>query len=428
MPGHGTKTVFVISLIIFLAWVSFFPETVQAHYAIYTKFFLGGLFLILSLQKKDIRFVFNRYDAPLLLFLVCILSGVFQAQDREAALKTYSDIFLILLPLYYLVKYIFLSNRNISIITRTICICSGIVAFFGFLEWIFAKNLIYEYFIANPYYRRFVNCYVQRPMSTQFNPAPLASYLLISIPFNFLLIRDRISFFRIFGAVSVMVSIFVLILTFSRGSFLGLGCLIIFYLWHKGKRLSSGLFLLVLILIVAVCSYFPVKNNFSRFGTKGIIYGRAYTSILSEYRIIRLKTAFRMLRDYPFFGVGLNNYRTRFDEYRSMDKKRLHKIEIPHEIKIADNMYLTLLAETGLVGVSGFFIFVFLLFRKGLAGLYLLQDKIKKESLLIALSALFGLLINMGGYELFYWHSPFALFCILCGIIISESRWVKNEN
>ncbi len=57
---------------------------------------------------------------------------------------------------------------------------------------------------------------------------------------------------------------------------------------------------------------------------------------------------FNMLKDHPFFGVGFKNFRVKFNRYK-IDKNE----NTPMEFRIPDNMYLTLLAETGVVGFSG---------------------------------------------------------------------------
>ena len=44
----------------------------------------------------------------------------------------------------------------------------------------------------------------------------------------------------------------------------------------------------------------------------------------------------------------------------------------------------------------------------------------KKQILLVSMSALVGLLVSMGGYELFYWNNPYMLFCLLCGFITAN--------
>jgi O-antigen ligase len=80
-------------------------------------------------------------------------------------------------------------------------------------------------------------------------------------------------------------------------------------------------------------------------------------------------------------------------------------------------MYLTLLSETGIIGAAGFFVFIFFLLRKGLKVFNKFRYENMGYMLLVALAALVGLLTNMAAYELFYWNSPYMIFCLLCGFI-----------
>lgn len=80
----------------------------------------------------------------------------------------------------------------------------------------------------------------------------------------------------------------------------------------------------------------------------------------------------------------------------------------------------------GLVGLFGFLIFILYLFKKGIGVCRSLPYKREKEELVIFMCGLGGLLVNMAGYDLFYWHNPFVLFCILCGIIASLSSSLEE--
>jgi len=46
-----------------------------------------------------------------------------------------------------------------------------------------------------------------------------------------------------------------------------------------------------------------------------------------------------------------------------------------------------------------------------------MENRNKKHMLLISVSAWVGLLVNMGGYDLFYWNNPYVLFCLLTGFM-----------
>ncbi len=386
---------------ILFAWVSFFPEPVQGQYVIYTRIFSGIFLAFLLLDKINFKHLFSFYDWFLWLFLICLLAGTVSAIDKSVVRRTYSYVAVTFFLVFHIGKGLYLNGKNQNIVSLVICICSSLVALIGISELYFGKNILYENFIANPFYERYIK-YYPRLMSTQLNPAILGSYLLGCLPFSFYLFRNKSLYLRLLGIFSSLLCIFIIIFTFSRGVMLGLIVLLLFYLWYSQKKGVFFLFLFSLILLVSICS-FQKNANFNRFGFNRFISG-SYDSIISEYRLNRVKMAFKIFGDYPLFGIGFNHFRIRFNEY-CIEKNKGREL---YEFMIPDNMYLTFLAETGLVGTSGFLIFIVFLLKNGL-------NKIKET--LIPMSALVGLLVNMGGYELFYWHTPYILFCLICGFI-----------
>ncbi len=289
-----------------------------------------------------------------------------------------------------------------------ICIGSLLIALVGILELCFGKNLLYENFIFNPYYNRYIK-YYPRPMSTQLNPAVLGSYLLGCLPFSLYFLKNKSFYLRLLGVFSALLCFSVIMLTFSRGVFLGLAVMLSVYLWIGRKKKLFVLFSLFLVLLILVCSY-QGDVNLNRFGFKRMILGSC-DSIISEHRLQRLGMSVRMLKDYPWLGIGFTHFRIRFYEYYAATDREFYEFMIP------DNMYLTILAETGIVGTIGFLMFIFSLFKKGIKHFSRLTGKKEKVILLTALSALIGLLVNMGEYDLFYWANPYMLFCLICGFI-----------
>ena len=89
---------------------------------------------------------------------------------------------------------------------------------------------------------------------------------------------------------------------------------------------------------------------------------------------MRMRIGAEMFLQHPIFGVGLNHFRILFDKFY-LSKPIIQFI--PYEIKIADNMYLTLIAETGIIGFTGFIIFIFSLFRKGMRNFHSLNNESK---------------------------------------------------
>lgn len=199
---------------------------------------------------------------------------------------------------------------------------------------------------------------------------------------------------------------------FFPGVFLGFMAMMLFYLWRVKKRKMMAIMLLSFALIISIAS---IHNNIllNRFGVKRLFFGN-YDSIISQYRLDRIKMTVKILKDHPFTGIGFNHFRIRFNEY-CQEKESLTEFMIP------DNMYLTFLAETGIIGTLGFLIFIIFLFKRGLYTLSKLKEGAHKQMLIICLASLIGLLVNMGGYDLFYWNNPYVIFCLLCGFIASLS-------
>lgn len=398
----------IILFITLFSWLSFFPQPLQGQYALYTRIFLGLFLLLLLFEKGNFKKFFDFQDWPLWVFLAGLSAGLVSTQDKKIAWETYFNLVFNLFFLFYIGKALLSEEKNRGWIARVICISSGLVAGIGIVELHFGKNILYESFMSNIFYERYIG---SRPMSTQFNPVALGSYLLGCLPFSFYLLKDKRLYLRLSGSFFSLPVLIVIILTFSRGVFLGLIALLSFYLWKRQKKTILTLFLFSLILFVSVCS-FQKNINLNRLGFKRLILG-SHDSMISEYRLNRVKMALTIAKDYPFFGIGFNHFRIRFDEYCA-DRDRGKEL---YEFRIPDNMYLTFLAETGIVGTSGFLVFIFLLFKRAFRRISEIKNNEKRHFLVISMSALIGLLVNMGAYELFYWYNPYMLFCLLCGFV-----------
>lgn len=388
------------------AWISFFPEPIQGKYRFYAHGFIVLAFLILFAGKR--LSLFKLSDCPLWVFLIAISINVFFAQQKNTAFKTYLDLAVPLFYIYYLMSKDSSYGKNFDLLSKTVCICSILVSLGGILESIFAYNPIYEHFIENPFYKRYISGFVVRPMSTQFNPVVLGTYLLGCLPFNFILFKQNKAFFRLLGGLGIALNIVIIILTFSRGVFLGLITAITFYFLIQKKYRSLVIFFIILLLFILLCSYLPYP--FNRFGEGQMrVENRG---IFSDYRFTRCAMAWRIIREHPLVGLGFQHFRIRFYEYFPL------KFSVPYEFMIADNMYLTILAETGIIGFAGFLIFILSILIRGFKQLiklkYISGDR---QRLILIFSAFLGLLVNAGAYEIFYWSNPYIFFCILAGLI-----------
>lgn len=395
-------TAAIISLFLF---ISFAPLPFHQQYYIAVRVFLAAGFLAVFIRKRSS--IFRQGDLSLWFFLAAIGINVFFAQQKDIALRTYLDLAIPMFCIYYLTQEGLVFESQFKIFAKIVSVSSILVCILAVFESIFAFNPIYEYWLDNYFYKRYIISFV-RPVSTQFNPAVLGSYLLACLPFNFfLLVRER-RIFRVLSGLGVVLNIVIIILTFSRGVFLGFVAMVMFYLFVRKRYVMAVIFLAFIVIFSAVSFYLP--SPFNRLGAQRML--TAGDGMFSDYRFTRCLMTRDMLEDFPLTGLGFQHFRIRFREYYPF------KHNVLYEFMIADNMYLTILAETGAIGFLGFFMFLVYLLAGGWRRLKLLKDLPQRRfQLLIVLSAFVGLLVNMGAYDLFYWPNQYTFFCILAGLL-----------
>ncbi len=392
-------------ILLLVIWISFFPEPVQQGYSLLAKSVL--IFALAALLAQKGVSIFKFSDFPLWLFIGAMGLNVLFAQQKSVALKTYSDLAIFVFVIYYLISEGLFSQKGFNLLLKTICVSSIIVALCGIGESLSAFNPLYEYFIENPFYKRYISGFT-RPVSTQFHTVILGSYLLAALPFNAILFKQSGSISKLLGGLGLVLSVVVITLTFSRGVFLGLIATVTFYLFLQKHYRLLLIFFIALILSVIFCTYLPYPIN--RFGLSQMITQNS--GMFSEYRLTRFVMALRVITDHPLVGLGFQHFRIRFYEYYPLS------FNVPYEFMIPDNMYLAILAETGLVGFAGFFIFILSVFIKAKKCLVRLgrQPERKREAIFI-MAGFTGLLVNMMAYELFYWLNIYIYFCIFIGLI-----------
>ena len=145
-----------------------------------------------------------------------------------------------------------------------------------------------------------------------------------------------------------------LILTGTRGAWLAVGFTLLLYfchfvLAHRGSWRKIALFSLLVILIVSALSFLPAAQQ--RIAS---LTNRNDYSVVTRFAM--WQSASRMWADHPLFGVGLSNYHQRYTT-QYFDPEPWERFGQNHDgltHKHPHNIYLYLLAETGIMGLSAF--------------------------------------------------------------------------
>lgn len=399
-------------------WISFFAPFASQQWP-FKFIILPCVLLMVSFWfKKDIyKSIFNKAEIPFCVFFLTMTGGIVSVKDPAVACQHFW-LFIFPIPFLYLfAKTAFKENYGLLII-RGACLMAAVVCVFGIIEFLTKQNFLYAYFIRNMYFEVFKG---KRMMSTQIHPTPLGTYLVAILPLAIALKSLEKKIFLKFMSMIYTVIIFIgIILTFSRGAFLGFFAamlmMAVFLIKRRKWLYLSGLILLS-VIIIEICSlYFP----FARYSLQALAAPHSYYA-----KLCRIISIGPILRDKLFLGLGFGHYRVLFDHYLPYLANYSG-----YDTKIADCMYITILTETGIVGFSGFLVFIFFLFMRIRDRLRILLKNEDKLLLVSFLSGFIGILCSFLTYDGLYWVAPSYLFWSYAGILsfLSGPREVKSEN
>lgn len=253
-----------------------------------------------------------------------------------------------------------------------------------------------------------------RVFSTLENPNMLAEYLILCLPVLLSLTvtqkRPLNVFWMLLGCAAVCAC---LVLTWSRGAWLGaLACALLFVLLMGHKALSY--LLLTVVPTVALMHYLP-GQILRRFGS---VASMQDSSI--RYRVHLWEGVGNMLRDYWYCGVGVGE--SAFCEVYS-------RYALPGIAGAmhAHNLYLQLLCELGVVGLIVFAVTVIMFICYALS--YIVGHG-ERGGRMMVLGGMCGILavLFMGLTDhVFYNYRIFLLFWLLMGVVVAQIRVGRAE-
>lgn len=230
-----------------------------------------------------------------------------------------------------------------------------------------------------------------------------------------------------FGSVAVL--IISVVLSFSRGGFVGLAC-VGFYCWIKSpKKVVTSFIIGIFIVLISIAAPEKYWKEVKSIQTENIEEGTGAT------RWYTWQCGWRMFLDHPIFGVGQGNFPWNIGQYEPEGgyKGRSYSGRAAHSI------YFTLIPELGL---SGLFLFVFMTYKTMKESKFIIRDMEKfttDQSVNLDLKEvekinklkylLYGLRGAMIGYlisgiflsVLYYPH-----FWLLIAVFVCIFNWYKN--
>lgn len=216
-----------------------------------------------------------------------------------------------------------------------------------------------------------------RVFSTLDNPNVLGEYLLLSIPISLgSLYYFKNKFCKLFSFANLILLSFCMLLTLSRGAWLGLIFSIFLFILLRDKKFLSLIFFLAFL-----SPLFIPKTFIQRFLSIGNM-----TDTSTSYRVGIWLGAIKIIKDFWPIGIGMgtNNFIYIYQKYAFAASYALH----------SHNFYLQILIDFGIVGLFLILIIIFLSYKSLLINNKFLHDDFIKTFKISLISSFSGYLIQ----------------------------------
>lgn len=222
-----------------------------------------------------------------------------------------------------------------------------------------------------------------------------------------------------------LVLFWTMVTTLSRGAWIGLAFGVLVMILSLGKRAASAIRLLVagvvLIVLLAGVGVLPsvVSDRFDQLVSQLSVFDpRGVTPTPDNYavveRMVHWQVAGNMFLSSPWTGVGIGNFNVLFTKFGVQGW--------PYSRGHAHNYYLNLLAEVGIVGLTGYMIMLITAFAVGFRALRRVRDRGDTYGEAVVIGAL-GILTTFAFHNFFenlhalnmgiHWAAALALFTLV---------------
>ena len=375
------------------AIVFFIPISIAAIESFFGLAFLA--FIIKKIILPDFTFIKSRIHFFLLLFFIfCGLSllnsGLYIDKSFRALFGKWGQYILI----FFLVQDALVSSKRIRNIVRIFLFAGCLVAVDGISQYLFGCEFLRgRQIIAT---KQVLNA-VTGPFN-HYNG--LAAYLIcilalfmaaISIKSSSQLstsLRNKVIFCGL--SLGLFLSGACILLTFSRGGWIGLLFAVLLMLILSGKwKVILPILCIFIFLLISI----PALRERAVF---------IFASDGDASRFAIWKGAWGMIKEHPFLGKGLGTFMANFSQYtRGLG------------VQYAHNCYLQIWAETGIFALLSFISFLFLLLWQGIKSFKRSHDYI----VLGVLCAIFGFLVHSFFDTHFYSLQLAVLFWFMAGVL-----------
>lgn len=348
--------------------------------------------LLTLVREKERALVYSPINRYIILYAAIYLVGTFVSIDLQGSLQ--AGILRVCFVLFALVVINAVTNRSQLDALVFLCILSATaVSFYGILQYIFGWGYQSAAWVDSDMF----SSISFRVSSTLENPNMLGQFLILAIPLGgakLLSAKTWLSRLFYFGCCGVMC--LCMILTFSRGAWLGLlfAGAVFFVL------LNPRLILLAPFALVALYFVLP-ETVVSRFTSIGNLGDNS-----TSYRVYIWMGTLAMLKDYWLCGIGPGEsaFNMVYPAYSYSG------IVAPH----SHNLFLQIVCDAGIVAVVIFIVLLFVYGRMMCAAIAKEKDWTSRLLQIALLSGMIGFMVQaMTDYSFYNYRVMFVFWAYL---------------
>lgn len=395
---------------------------------------------------KLFRPIPTELNLPIYLFALTNLVSTFYTVSIALSLKGYFFKILQGLILFFIIAEYISSRKKLDLILGVIFASMALIAVDGICQRITGWDFIRHYRVTG-WDIKSTSFFVGRRVSASFiNPNGFGGWLTIMIPLSIsaAFSNDGLTSKRAVKSLIWLLAgllILCLLLTVSKGAWLGFIFSMIFFFIINKKKLLMAVFAFTIIAMVTFshANFMNLHKNTAAYPDRAAItapsgngssVGIGYLMSVKKELIAMMlerdsvrtnlwRQASQIVKDFPFFGCGLNTYSIVAPRYRNAERE---SGIYPH------NSYLQMAAETGLVGLATFLSIIITLFKISLESMKKIKSNFYSNILLGLLAGLFGFLVHSFFDVNFYALQLANLMWFVIGLIIAVQRIALAEH
>ena len=366
----------------------------------------ASLFFKCCRRKRILKF--DGLDLLIIIFSLFIFSGGIISVDVASSFPKML-VYICFLSIYFIIKNIVRTEMLIYSCARSLAFSAMLVSFIGILQYLFGE-------VSQIWQDAEMFADIRgRAVSTFGNPNVLGEYLVLVLPLLFAMFLCAKQFnLRALFFVSFILSASCLVLTWSRGAWLGFIFSFIIFILVKSPDFLAGIILLSPAAVLAL-SFLRDTNIMQRILSIG-----STADSSTAYRVDIWHGVARFIEDKWLFGIGIGTeaFSSVFPQYALAGTETA-----PH----THSLYLQLIAETGIFSLISFVLLCLAYFSLVFA---YIRRSVGTESRTVSLGFLCGitafLVQGLTDYS-WYNYKVYLFFWVMLGFAMAVLNLCKEN-